>query len=92
MGKRAVKPDDGLEFDYSRLRARRLMLEFPQRKLSRLIGAHANAVLEWEKGRGEGPSLEQMVRAGRILGTPLGDLFDVWDRVGRNAKPRKARE
>jgi DNA-binding XRE family transcriptional regulator len=91
MGRRAAKPDDGLEFDYSKFRARRKMLDLSQRGMAPLIGANANAVLDWEKGRGEGPSLEQFVRAARVLGTPLGELFDVWDREGRNAKPRKAR-
>jgi len=91
MGKRAAKPDDGLEFDYAKLRARRRMLDLSQRGLASLVGANANAVLDWEKGRGQGPALEQFVRAARILGTPLNDLFDVWDAEGKNAKPRKLR-
>jgi transcriptional regulator with XRE-family HTH domain len=91
MGRRAAKPDDGLEFDYAKLRARRRMLDLSQRGLAVLVGAHANAVLAWEKGRGEGPSLEQFVRAARVLGTPLNELFDVWDKEGRSAKPRKNR-
>jgi len=67
------------------------MLDLSQRSLASLVGANANAILDWEKGRGEGPYLEQFVRTARILGTPLNDLFDVWDAQGKNAKPHRAR-
>jgi DNA-binding XRE family transcriptional regulator len=89
MGKRAPQPDDGLEFDFGRLRTRRRLLDLTQRGMAPLVGANANAVLDWEKNRGEGPYVKQLVRAARLLGTPLNDLFDVFDRDGRNAKPRK---
>lgn len=91
MGKRAAKPDDGLEFDYAKFRVRRRMLDLSQRGMAPLVGANANAILDWEKGRGQGPYLEQFVRAARLLGTPLNDLFDVWDSEGRNAKPHRLR-
>lgn len=89
MGNRTPQPDDGLEFDFSKLRIRRRVVEITQRGLAPLVGANANAILDWEKNRGEGPYLKQFVRAARVLGTPLNELFDVFDRDGRDAKPRK---
>lgn len=66
-------------------------MDLTQRGMAPVVGAHANAILDWEKGRGPGPYLKQFVRAARALGTPLNDLFDVYDREGRDAKPRRFR-
>lgn len=92
MGRRAAVPDDGLEFDFSKFRARRRLLDLSQRSIAPLIGGNANAVFNWEKHPDKyDPGLKQFVRAARLMGTPINDLFDVWDSEGRNAKPRKRR-
>jgi transcriptional regulator with XRE-family HTH domain len=90
MGRRVPPPDDGIEFDYTPLRMRRRLLDVSQRDLAEQIGANANAVLGWEKG-GHNYGFEQMWRAARILGTPLTDLANAWDKEGRNAKPHRLR-
>lgn len=89
MGKRTPEPDDGLEFDFTRLRAKRRVLDITQRQLAALIGAHANAVLDWEKGRGEGPTLRQAVRAAIRLGVRIEDLFAVYGADGGSRWPRR---
>jgi len=89
MGTRTAEPDDGLEFDFTKLRSRRRAADVTQRKLAALIGAHANAVLDWEKGRGEGPTLRQAVRAAIKLGTRVEDLFTVYGADGASRWPRR---
>lgn len=88
MGNRAKQPDDGLEFDFARLRQKRRAVDVTQRKLAELIGANANAVLGWEKNRGEGPTLKQAVRAAIRLGVRIEDLFAVYE-GGESRWPRR---
>ena len=92
MGRRTKQPDDGLEFDFSKLRTQRRRLDVAQRELAALVGAHANAVWMWEKGRGEGPTLKQAIRAAIRLGTRIEDLFAVTDYSGDSRWPRRHRE
>ena len=92
MGLRAKQPDDGLSFDFSKLRSARRAVDVTQRELAALIGANANAVLDWEKGRGEGPTLKQAVRAAIRLGRRVEDLFAVYDESGESSWPRRHRE
>lgn len=89
MGKRASQPDDGLVFDFAPLRQKRRAVDVTQRKLAVLIGANVNAVLGWEKGRGEGPTLKQAIRAAIRLGTRIEDLFAVYDESGGSRWPRR---
>ena len=92
MGNRAPQPQDGLEFDFTGLRTKRRAVDVTQRKLAALIGANANAVLDWEKGRGEGPTLKQAVRAAIRLGVRIEDLFAVRDPEGESRWPKRHRE
>jgi DNA-binding XRE family transcriptional regulator len=91
MGRRAQQPEDGLDFDFTPLRHKRRAVDVTQRKLAELIGANANAVLDWEKGRGEGPTLKQAVRAAIRLGTRIEDLFAVYE-GGESRWPRRHRD
>ena len=88
MGHRAPLPDDGLTFDYSKLRSRRRQMDLTQRGLAVRIGANVNAVLDWEKGRGR-PYFDQMARAAFALGTPIHDLVEITGADGAPRRPRR---
>ena len=88
MGTRASQPDDGLRFDYSKLRSQRRKLDYTQRGLAVRIGANVNAVLDWEKGRGR-PYFDQLARAAFALGTPIHDLVEITGADGVPKRPRR---
>lgn len=86
----ATTPAEGdpLRLDFSKLRQRRRLMELSQRRLSTLVGAHENAVLYWERGHRR-PGILDLVKVARVLGTPLPDLFDVFDQTGNPVDFRK---
>lgn len=75
------RESDALRIDFKKLRQRRRVLELSQRRLSSLIGAHANAINYWENGRRR-PGVLDLWKVARVLGTPYEDLFDVVDLTG----------
>jgi transcriptional regulator with XRE-family HTH domain len=82
---------DPIRLDFARLRRQRRLMEISQKRLSKLAGVHDNAVMYWENGKRR-PGLADIIQTARVLGTPVLDLFDVYDQtdnpVDFRRKPR----
>jgi len=88
MGRRTPEPDDGLTFDFRKIRKWRRDEDIPQREFAGLVGTNPNGVLDWEHRRGR-PYFDQIARAARILGVRLEDLYEIYDRDGNPEKLRR---
>jgi len=81
MSRRKVYPPgypkpDPLHLDFHKLRIVRKTLDFSQVELSRRCGVWDGMVNQWEHGRAV-PSILDLIRLSRLLGTPMFDLFDI---------------
>jgi transcriptional regulator with XRE-family HTH domain len=76
-------PPDPLRLDFHKLRIVRKSLDISQIELSRRCGVTDASVGYWEHGTAV-PTIVALIRAGRVLGTPIFDLFDVIEEPRRN--------
>ena len=78
---RGRAPDESIRLDFRPLRQLRRLLDIPQRTLAARAGVHRNAISYWERGH-RVPTVLELARVSRILGTPPWELFDVLDAEG----------
>jgi transcriptional regulator with XRE-family HTH domain len=57
------------------------MLDMAQRTLAERAVVHRNAISYWERGH-RVPTVLELARVARVLGSPLWELFDVVDENG----------
>jgi transcriptional regulator with XRE-family HTH domain len=81
-------PDDPLRLDFTKMKHRRLLQDVTQARLAAAIGIHHTAISYWETGKRR-PGILDLVKVGRVLGTPFSDLFDVIDQSGNPVEFRR---
>lgn len=76
---------DPFLLDFRKLRIRRLTLNITQAQLAELVDCNRNHISYWERNV-RVPTFIQAVKVGRVLGTPLWDLFDIVELDGTTSR------